>query len=113
GRVRLEELSAVLSDPSAVALVTVMWANNEVGTLQPVSEIAAACDSVGVPFHTDAVQALGSVPLDLAQLGPAAVTISSHKIGGPYGVGALIADPRLSLTPVLHGGGQEREMRSG
>lgn len=113
GRVRLDHLAESLSNPSGIALVTVMWANNEVGTIQPVAEIAAMCESAGVPLHTDAVQALGSVPLDLGAIGPAAVTISSHKIGGPYGVGALIADPRLSITAVLHGGGQEREIRSG
>ena len=90
-----------------------MWANNEIGTVQPVAEIAALCREAGVPFHTDAVQALGYLPVDLGALGADAVTISSHKIGGPFGVGALIVDPRTALTPVLHGGGQEREVRSG
>lgn len=113
GRVRDDEIVEALDDARSIALCTVMWANNEVGTVQPVSAIAARCRDLGVPFHTDAVQALGHVPLDLGALGADAVTISSHKIGGPFGVGALVADPRLDLTPVLHGGGQEREVRSG
>jgi cysteine desulfurase len=113
GRTDLDAVAAGLADPDAVALCTVMWANNEIGTVQPVREIAALCREAGVPFHTDAVQALGYLPVDLGALGADAVTISSHKIGGPFGVGALIVDPRTSLTPVLHGGGQEREVRSG
>jgi cysteine desulfurase len=113
GRVDPEAVAAGLADPEGVALCTVMWANNEIGTVQPVREIAAMCRDAGVPFHTDAVQALGYLPLDLAAIGADAVTISSHKIGGPFGVGALIVDPRTALTPVLHGGGQEREVRSG
>jgi cysteine desulfurase len=113
GRVDLEGVASGLADPGTVALCTVMWANNEIGTVQPVQAIAAMCREAGVPFHTDAVQALGYLPVDLGALGADAVTISSHKIGGPFGVGALIADPRTALTPVLHGGGQEREVRSG
>jgi cysteine desulfurase len=113
GRVDLDAVAAGLAVPSAVALCTVMWANNEIGTVQPVQEIAAMCRAAGVPFHTDAVQALGYLPVDFGALGADAATISSHKIGGPFGVGALIADPRTGLTPVLHGGGQEREVRSG
>ena len=114
GRVSPDEVAAALADGGAdVALCTVMWANNEVGTVQPVAEIAALCREAGVPFHTDAVQALGHLPMDLAAVGADAVTVSSHKIGGPFGVGALIVDPRAAVTPVLHGGGQEREIRSG
>jgi cysteine desulfurase len=113
GRVRTDEVGDLLTDPAPAALVTVMWANNEVGTVQPVAAIAALCREAGVPFHTDAVQALGHLPMDLGSLGADAVTISSHKIGGPFGVGALVVDPRVGLTPVLHGGGQEREIRSG
>jgi cysteine desulfurase len=113
GRVGLDALADGLADPDAVALCTVMWANNEIGTVQPVQAIADLCRAAGVPFHTDAVQALGYLPVDLGALGADAVTLSSHKIGGPFGVGALIADPRTALTPVLHGGGQEREVRSG
>ena len=113
GRVDLDAIAAGLSDPAGVGLCTVMWANNEVGTVQPVFEIAAMCREAGVPFHTDAVQALGHLPMDLGALGTDAVTVSSHKVGGPFGVGALITYPAASLVPVLHGGGQEREVRSG
>lgn len=113
GRVRVGDVARHLEHPSDVAVCTVMWANNEVGTVQPVAQIAALCRDAGVPFHTDAVQALGQLPLDLAAVGADAVTISSHKVGGPFGVGALIVDPRAEMTPVLHGGGQEREVRSG
>ncbi len=113
GRIRDDDIARGLGDPDGVALCTVMWANNEVGTIQPVARIAQLCREAGVPFHTDAVQALGQVELDLGALGADAVTISSHKVGGPFGVGALIVDPRTALTPVLHGGGQEREVRSG
>jgi cysteine desulfurase len=112
GRVNAADVeSAIAAADGRAALVTVMWANNEIGTVQPVHEIAAVCRAAGVPFHTDAVQALGSLPLDLA--GIDAVTITGHKIGGPFGVGALIAETNLGLVPVQHGGGQEREVRSG
>jgi cysteine desulfurase len=112
GRVSAVDVqSAITAADGRAALVTVMWANNEIGTVQPVHEIAAVCRAAGVPFHTDAVQALGVLPLDLA--GIDAVTISGHKIGGPHGVGALIAETNLGLVPVQHGGGQEREVRSG
>lgn len=113
GRVSVDAVAAQLARDEGVAVCTVMWANNEIGTVQPVHEIAAACRAAGVPFHTDAVQALGYLPLDLGALGADAVTLSSHKIGGPFGVGALVVDGRAALTPVLHGGGQEREVRSG
>jgi len=103
--------SALARAEGRAALITVMWANNEIGTVQPVHEIAALARAAGVPFHTDAVQALGALPLDLA--GIDAVTITGHKIGGPFGVGALIAETHLGLVPVQHGGGQEREVRSG
>ena len=112
GRVLLDSIAEALAGRD-VALCTVMWANNEVGTVQPVAEIAALCRAAGVPFHSDAVQALGHLPMDLSAVGADAVTISSHKVGGPFGAGALIVDPTATLTPVLHGGGQEREVRSG
>jgi len=112
GRVSAADVqSAITAADERAALVTVMWANNEIGTVQPVHEIAAVCRAAGVPFHTDAVQALGALPLDLS--GIDAVTITGHKIGGPHGVGALIAETNLGLVPVQHGGGQEREVRSG
>jgi cysteine desulfurase len=117
GFVDLDALTEIVHDQAAtIAFSTIMWANNEIGTIQPIAEIAALMHRAGVPFHTDAVQALGQVPLDLgcmSEAGPDAVTITSHKIGGPFGIGALIADPSLTLTPLLHGGGQERDVRSG
>lgn len=114
GRVNVSRLTEHLADNALrTALVTVMWANNEVGTVQPVGEIAALCKEAGVPFHTDAVQALGQVPVDLSEVPATAVTISGHKVGGPFGVGALIVDPHESVVPVAHGGGQERDIRSG
>jgi cysteine desulfurase len=114
GRVNVSRLAEHLADNARrTALVTVMWANNEVGTVQPVGEIAALCKEAGVPFHTDAVQALGQVPVDLSEVPATAVTISGHKVGGPFGVGALIVDPHESVVPVAHGGGQERDIRSG
>lgn len=112
GVVDTEQLAEVLSEVQT-ALVSIMWANNEIGTVQPISQIAMLCDQFNVPFHTDAVQAFGQLPLNLDEVGPTAVTLSSHKIGGPVGVGALILDPHRKVTPVQHGGGQEREVRSG
>jgi cysteine desulfurase len=104
---------AVDRDPASVALVSVMWANNEVGTLQPIEEIVAVASAHGIPVHTDAVQAVGAVPVDFAASGVDALTLTGHKLGGPYGVGALVLRRELSLTPLLHGGGQERDIRSG
>ena len=96
-----------------VALVSVMWANNEVGSLQPVREVASRAHRYGIPVHSDAVQALGQVPVDFASSGLDAMTVAAHKVGGPLGVGVLLARRGLDLTPVLHGGGQERGIRSG
>jgi cysteine desulfurase len=96
-----------------VALVSVMWANNEVGALQPIADVVAAAHAAGVPVHADAVQALGQVPLDFAASGLDAMTVSGHKVGAPVGVGALLARRELDLVPVQHGGGQERGVRSG
>jgi len=90
-----------------------MWANNEVGTVQPVAEVAELARAHGIPVHTDAVQALGQLPLDFAASGVDCLTVSAHKIGGPVGAGALLTRRGLDLTPVLHGGGQERGARSG
>jgi cysteine desulfurase len=112
GRINLAEVEAALASQE-VALVTVMWANNEVGTIQPVHALAALCRAHDVAFHTDAVQVLGQLPMNLTELGASAVTITAHKAGGPFGVGALILDPDIKPTPVLHGGGHEREIRSG
>lgn len=96
-----------------LALVSVMWANNEVGTLQPIADVAAHAQEHGITVHTDAVQAVGHVPVDFAACGVDALTMSSHKLGGPLGVGALVVRREVTLTPVLHGGGQERDIRSG
>ena len=90
-----------------------MWANNEVGTLQPIAEVVALAAEHGIPVHTDAVQAVGAVPVDFAASGVDALTLTGHKVGGPYGVGALVVRRELSVTPLVHGGGQERDIRSG
>jgi cysteine desulfurase len=113
GRVLLDAMAAALDRAADVALVTVMWANNEVGTVQPVSGIVELAQAHGVPVHTDGVQAVGALPVDFAASGVDALTLTAHKLGGPYGVGALIAGRGLGLTPLLHGGGQERRVRSG
>jgi cysteine desulfurase len=109
-----EVLRAVISQAAdQVAVVSVMWANNEVGTVQPVSELAAVAREYGIPFHTDAVQAAAQLPVDFAASGADALTVTGHKLGGPIGVGALILARGVEPAPVLHGGGQEREIRSG
>ncbi|MEU5877941.1 cysteine desulfurase family protein [Spirillospora sp. NPDC047279] len=114
GRIRPETLRAALATaPDDVALVTVMWANNEVGTVQPVAELAAVAREHGIPFHTDAVQAAAQLPVGFADAGAQALTISGHKLGGPLGVGALLLAKGTDPVPVLHGGGQERDVRSG
>jgi cysteine desulfurase len=114
GRVHPETLRAALAeDRDSVALVSVMWANNEVGTVQPIAELAAVAHEFGVPIHSDAVQAFGQLPVDFAASGLDAMTVTGHKIGGPLGVGALVLSRALTPTPVLHGGGQERDVRSG
>ncbi len=114
GRVDPDGVRAELArDPGAVALLTVMWANNEVGTVQPVAELAALAEEHGVPFHCDAVQAFGSLPVDAHLPGLTTLAVSAHKIGGPVGAGALVAGRTVGLAPVQHGGGQERRVRSG
>ncbi|MFF7174575.1 cysteine desulfurase family protein [Streptomyces pseudovenezuelae] len=114
GRVHPDALrEAIARNPDDVALATVMWANNEIGTVLPVRELAEAAAEFGVPLHADAVQAFGQVPVDFAASGLAAMTVSGHKIGGPYGIGALVLGREWTPVPVLHGGGQERHVRSG
>jgi cysteine desulfurase len=114
GRVDLAALrAAVERDPDSVALVSVMWANNEVGTIQPLDQVVAVAHEHGIPVHTDAVQAVGQVPVDFAAAGVDALTFTAHKLGGPKGVGALVVRRELDVTPQLHGGGQERDIRSG
>jgi cysteine desulfurase len=114
GVVRPEALAAAIADdPAAVALVSVMWANNEVGSIQPISELAEIAHAAGSSFHTDAVQAVGTLGVSFAASGADAMTVTAHKIGGPYGVGALLLGRGVPCLPVLHGGGQERDVRSG
>ncbi len=114
GRVHPEALrAAVERDPASVALITVMWANNEVGTIQPITELSAVAREFGIPMHADAVQALGQLPVSFADSGLDALTVTGHKIGGPYGVGALLLARSATPVPLLHGGGQERDVRSG
>ncbi|GGM36067.1 cysteine desulfurase [Longimycelium tulufanense] len=114
GRVRPEVLRAAIErDPDSVALVTVMWANNEIGTANPIAELTSLAHEHGIPFHTDAVQAVGSLPVDFAASGADAMTLTGHKLGGPYGAGVLLLGRDVPCVPLLHGGGQEREVRSG
>jgi cysteine desulfurase len=111
GRVDLVKLASQLSSPTA--LVSSMLVNNETGTIQDVAEIARLARAHGAFVHTDAVQALGKTKLDFAELNVHAMTISSHKIHGPQGAAALILDKRVDIQPLLHGGGQEKGLRSG
>ena len=103
--------AAELADPAHVALCTVMWANNEVGTISPMADIVALFTKYSVPLHTDAVQAVGQVDVDgsLAD----SLALSGHKVGGPHGVGAVVLRRGLDVVPLIHGGGQERDVRSG
>jgi cysteine desulfurase len=105
--------AAIEPDPGAVALISVMWANNEVGTVQPIAELAEVAREYQIPFHSDAVQAAGQLPVSLAGSGATALTVTGHKIGGPVGAGALLLARGADPVPVLHGGGQERDVRSG
>lgn len=114
GVISLDHLEELLREHGdRTALVTIMYANNEIGTVQPIKEAAALAKTSGVPIHTDAVQAFGQLPLNFADLGVDAMTVTAHKIGGPVGIGALILSRDLKAVPVLHGGGQERSLRSG
>ena len=114
GFVAPETLHAALAEyPDEVALVTVMWANNEVGSIQPIHELAAIARAAGVPMHSDAVQAAAQLPIDFADSGLAAASFAGHKLGGPPGVGVLLLDRETGCIPLLHGGGHERDLRSG
>jgi len=114
GRVTPQTLRAALErDPEAVALVSIMWANNEVGTVQPIEALVEVAHEYGVPMHSDAVQAFGQIPVDFAASGLDAMTVTAHKLGGPIGIGALVMTRGLDATPLVHGGGQERDVRSG
>jgi cysteine desulfurase len=111
GVLDLADLDAALAE--ATALVSVMLANNETGVIQPVAEIAGRARARNAVVHTDAVQALGKIPVDFAALGVQAMTLSAHKIYGPKGAGALVIDKRLQIEPIIHGGGHEMGLRSG
>ena len=114
GFVNLSELrNVVLERHDEIALISIMHSNNEVGTVQPMDDISKIAQEFQIPLHTDAVQSLGKVPLSFKELGLFAMTISAHKVGGPIGVGALILQKGIDITPILHGGGQERDIRSG
>jgi cysteine desulfurase len=114
GRLDVDALkTSVEADPESVALITVMWANNEVGTIQPIDDVVAIASAHGIPVHTDAVQAVGSLPVDFKASGVDALALAGHKVGGPFGIGALVVRREVDVTPLLHGGGQEREIRSG
>ena len=111
GKVDPLSLDVALEKPTS--LVSVMLANNESGVIQDIQKLAEIAKSKGALFHTDAVQALGKLPVDFESLGVHAMTVSSHKINGPQGAGALILDKRVDIKPLLHGGGQEKGLRSG
>lgn len=114
GIVTAEALRAALGpNPTDVALVSIMWANNEIGTIAPIPDLAAIAREHGIPMHSDAVQAAGHVPVDFAASGLDLLTLTGHKLGGPIGVGVLLARRDAELVPQLHGGGQERQVRSG
>ncbi len=111
GLVRPSELKSMMTDN--VALVSIMYANNEVGTIQPIKELIEIAHQAGALFHTDAVQAAGKLPLNVQNLGVDMMSLSSHKINGPKGVGALYIKSNLKVLPIIHGGGQEWYLRSG
>ncbi|MDQ1582882.1 MAG: cysteine desulfurase [Microbacteriaceae bacterium] len=123
GRIRVDVVEEALArDPDSIALLTLIMANNEVGTIQPVAEVAALAARYGVPVHTDAVAAYGHLPIDFAGLrresasasaGLLALSVSAHKIGGPVGIGALVLSRAATVVPLVHGGGQQRQVRSG
>ena len=114
GFVEVDKLEKLLSERAAeIALISVMHANNEVGTIQPIKNISKMASQYKIPVHTDAVQSLGKVELSFKDLDVFAMTLSAHKVGGPVGVGALVLRKGFDITPLMHGGGQERDIRSG
>lgn len=113
GLVRPSDFKDVISQHDDVALVSIMYANNEVGTVQPIKELADIVHRASALFHTDAVQATGKVPINVKSLGVDMMSMSSHKINGPKGVGALYVRSGLNIMPIIHGGGQEMSLRSG
>lgn len=113
GSVSPAALREALQDSDDVALVSVMWANNEVGTVLPIHELASVAAEFGVPMHSDAVQAIGQLPVDFGASGLSALSLTAHKFGGPCGTGALLVRRDVTCVPLTHGGGQERDIRSG
>jgi len=113
GSVAPAALREALQAHDDVALVSIMWANNEVGTIMPISELTAIAAEFDVPMHSDAIQAVGQIPVDFPASGLSAMSVAAHKFGGPTGVGALLLRRDTSCVPLLHGGGQERDVRSG
>ncbi|MGH3581195.1 MAG: cysteine desulfurase family protein [Mycobacterium sp.] len=113
GAVSPEALRAVLAEHDDIALITAMWANNEVGTILPITELASIAAEFDIPMHSDAIQAVGHIPVDFAASGLSALSVAAHKFGGPTGVGALLLRRDTACVPLLHGGGQERDVRSG
>ncbi|RUP03583.1 MAG: cysteine desulfurase [Mycobacterium sp.] len=113
GSVSAAALREALDGGDDVAVVSVMWANNEVGTIMPIAELASVAAEFGVPMHCDAVQAVGQLPVDFGASGLSAMSVAGHKFGGPPGVGALVVRRNVACVPLLHGGGQERDIRSG
>ena len=112
GVVDLDALAQIIKDESGkIAVISVMHSNNELGTVQPISEVVGLAGDI--PVHVDAVQSFGKVGFNFEELGATSATISAHKVGGPLGVAALILRRGLDITPILHGGGQERDIRSG
>lgn len=114
GFIQLDQLENLLKERAAeIALISVMHSNNEVGTIQPIKRISQLANQYKIPVHTDAVQSLGKVELSFKDLDVFAMTLSAHKVGGPVGVGALVLRKGFDITPLMHGGGQERDIRSG
>ncbi|MFD3743144.1 cysteine desulfurase family protein [Nocardia sp. NPDC058633] len=107
----LREVLATHADE--VALVSVMWANNEVGTIEPIAELAAVAKEFDIPMHSDAIQAVTQIPIDFAASGLAALSVAGHKVGGPHGIGVLLLGRNVPCVPLVHGGGHERDLRSG
>ncbi len=111
GLINPSDLEKSISEDTC--LVSIMWANNEVGTIQPIAELAKICNEKKILFHTDAIQALGKTPIDLKEIGVDLLSVSSHKIYGPKGVGALFIRKGVKINPIILGGGQEKGFRSG
>ena len=113
GAVSADALRAAIGDPTDVALISVMWANNEVGTIMPIAELSSVAAEFDIPIHSDAIQAVGQIPVDFGASALSAMSVAAHKFGGPTGVGALLLRRDTACVPQLHGGGQERDVRSG